>query len=62
MDKQESCKCFGEYECNNEPCFSKNKVDTFSLMELLSMFSSNNANLEENTHNDNKDHNWKTKK
>ncbi len=62
MDKQESCKCFGEYECNNKPCFSKNKVDTFSLMELLSMFSSNNANLEENTHNDNKDHNWKTKK
>ncbi len=35
----------------------KKKVDMFSLMELLSNFSSNNANLEENTHNDNKKHN-----
>jgi hypothetical protein len=29
----------------------------FSLMELLSIFSSNNVNLEENTHNGDKEHN-----
>jgi hypothetical protein len=62
LDKQESCKCFGEYECNNEPCFLWKKVDMFSLMELLSIFSSNNVNLEENTHNGDKEHNWKTEK
>jgi hypothetical protein len=22
LDKQEPCKCFGKYECNNVPCFS----------------------------------------